>query len=213
MATRIASSLTLALLCLTLAACEPTIPPAPREGYALVPRSFSARLDGPPGSPAEGRSLLGVLGESGALGSRDITIEVSGDLPMDRQISLTAEIRARVPQAVVTFQPGVAGAPRVTVRSLDVLPRRCLVDDGWAQDSLMIPGCASDLTFARMVEDPYDLVTGKPAGPAPLAPLARDALRYMDQDGQPGSQQAGGHSGSSAGPSPSASPTSASSSP
>jgi type IV pilus biogenesis protein CpaD/CtpE len=200
--------LSAALIVLVCGGCAPDTPVQPSDSYVLAPRSFSVRLDRPAGdgSPAgiDRASLQRLLDDSRAAAAHQVSIEIDGRLTEAQRRAAAAEIRASVPQAVVTFGPGGDGPLQATVRYREVIASRCIVVDDWMEDGLMRPGCATAMATARMVADPADLVTARQMGPAALQPLARDAIHYLDQapaGNSTGSQDPSQSAGQAAAPS------------
>lgn len=173
-----------------LAGCAPAMPVPPEDGYLLVPRVITGRLDEDfaEGLNAAQRSQVRrLLGAARAVASRQVAVEVGGRLSEAQRGALAAEIRTAIPQAAVSFLPGGDGVPVMRVHYVEVIPKRCVTSDHWMEeDGLMPSGCALALTFGRMVADPGDLAAGKVMGPALLEPLARDALRYSQGDQEEG---------------------------
>jgi hypothetical protein len=174
--------LSAALIVLVCGGCAPHIPVLPSDSYVLAPRVFSARLERLPGEGLDPAGLQRLLEQSRAAAAHQVAIEIDGRLTELERRGATAQIRASVPQAAVTFGPGGDGPLQATVRYREAIAGRCILDDDWMEDGLMRPGCATAMATARMAADPGDLVTARQMGPAALQPLARDAIHYLDQD-------------------------------
>lgn len=190
-AARGAAMVSLGALC----ACAPDMPRQPAMDYHLVPQSTSVRLaeagDVAAAGADAGAATLGprqwvalgrLVAQAQAAGARQADVVLSGPLTQAQRVAVVNWVHARLPDARVDFQGG-GGALVARVDYREVATERCRPGPVWAgEDGLLAPGCAVDLTFARMVADPDDLVMPKPMGPALLEPLARDAVRYSQGD-------------------------------
>lgn len=125
-----------------------------------------------PGEAARLRTFL-------PLRTAQATISASGPLAVTRMRAVAETLRA-AGVATVNYVEGVTAEDevRVAVARDVVTPYACLRADGELRGPLP-PGCAVDLTLARAVEDPRDLLRGRTLGPAPAAPLARAASAYL----------------------------------
>jgi len=84
----------------------------------------------------------------------------------------------------VLLPPGVALGP--TNRRV-VVPEACFIQEPAFLDTagpMLPPGCANAYNLAAMVERKSDLLRGRRLAPAPAAPTARAARRYIDGDQQ-----------------------------
>jgi len=82
----------------------------------------------------------------------------------------------------VVLPPGVALDP---VNRPVLVPEACLIQEPAFLETagpMLPPGCANAYNLAAMVERKSDLVRGRPLAPAPAAPTARAARRYIDGD-------------------------------
>jgi hypothetical protein len=176
-----------------LAACAPPIPAMPEDGYVVISRSVSARLDRVPGEGAwsgiDPASLERAVSASGADAGRPAAIEIDGHLSESQRRDVMAEILDAMPQASVRFGPGGSGPLQMTIRYHKAIATRCAEPDDWMADGLMPPGCASAMAVGQMVADPDDLVRPEQMGPAALQPLAQDAIHYLDQEDAPAEGQ------------------------
>ena len=69
-----------------------------------------------------------------------------------------------------------------------LVPEACLTENDSGAASLgprrLPPGCANNYNLQRMAERKGDLLHGRPLGPAPAAPAARAARRYINDRGE-----------------------------
>jgi hypothetical protein len=66
-----------------------------------------------------------------------------------------------------------------------IVPEACLIQEPAFLESagpMLPPGCANAYNLAEMVERKSDLLRGRQLAPAPAAPTARAARRYIDGD-------------------------------
>lgn len=190
---------TMVALAAMLGACAPDMPRPPATGYQLVPRSSTVRLaeageaaDTGAASltPRQWVALGRLVAEAQAAGARQPALHLNGPLTQAQRVAVLGWVRSRLPGATVDFSGG-GGALVARVDYREVAVDRCRPGPAWGgEDGLLPAGCAVELTFARMVADPDDLVEPKPMGPALLEPLARDALRYSQGDEQTGAAKA-----------------------
>lgn len=174
-----------------MAACTPEMPPPMEEGYVLLPRATSTRLDDPAVVAGEWQgglsgvqrvALRRLLLSARQAAARQAVVEVGGYLTDAQRKAIVAEVGTVLPSAQVSFSLAETITPVVWLRYVEVMPRRCLHGDGWyGEDGLPPSGCALAMTFGRMVADPNDLIDGRAMGPALLGPLTRDAVHYADQ--------------------------------
>lgn len=173
------------------AGCAPEVPVAPVSGYQLVPRAASARLAEPSESPDPGAGSLSarqwvslgrLAAQVEAAGARRAAFHLAGPLTPAQRVSIGRWLRQRLPDATLSFSDG-GGALVARVEYLEVASGRCRPETPWiGEDGLLPAGCAVELTFARQVANPNDLIAPQPLGPALMEPLARDALRYSQGD-------------------------------
>lgn len=168
---------------LILAACMPPMPPPPPEGHVVQPFLQSVSLAGdtfnPTLSPSELDALRALLARGREAGARRLRVDVSGSLAEARKNALASAIKAEAPGAEVVFSPG-GQAVTITLRGVVAVAKRCLSPDPWLSAGRVAPGCAVDTVLGRMVEDPRDLLIGRPAPPGNLEPLANDSLDYLE---------------------------------
>jgi hypothetical protein len=104
--------------------------------------------------------------------------------------------RDEVPSASIVPPPDYSpNYTRVSVVTEDgrekrvLVPEACLTpDEQSAADTgpaRVPPGCANNYNLQRMTERKRDLTRGRPLGPAPAAPAARAAQRYIDGQDKP----------------------------
>ncbi|MFC7399054.1 hypothetical protein ACFQU1_17760 [Chelatococcus sp. GCM10030263] len=85
--------------------------------------------------------------------------------------------------ALITPAPGYG--PGRAAQGAAVVPEACLsAEPAFLETAgpLLPPGCANAYNLAEMVERRSDLLHGRRLAPAPAAPTARAARRYIDGD-------------------------------
>ncbi|MEZ5930472.1 MAG: hypothetical protein R3F54_00685 [Alphaproteobacteria bacterium] len=186
-----ASSLTLVLLAVGLAACNATTPSPPgSDRYIVEPVRLTHRVTFAGGStelsPAQQYELATFLDESDPERRASIFLDAAGPEKIGR-IGAVAAVLDGLDRESAGTGGGEGNDHGVTVTLLQdvVLPEACLTGDGWPQPGLPPAGCTQALTFVRMLENPDDLIRGREMGPALSETAARAAARHYQRQGVP----------------------------
>ncbi|GGF05422.1 hypothetical protein GCM10011611_08670 [Aliidongia dinghuensis] len=175
-------------LLLALTACLPEREAPPPDGFEIQAVELEHAVALAPGetalAPAERTALADFLARNGGAGTT-VRVDAEGPSAADAQAVVLGALRGMaIGSTAGHLAPGAETRVRVAVVRQAYLPRACRADAEAAVEGGRPLGCSNALNLARMVDAPADLTAGRPLGPAPAGPVARAALRYLEQGGE-----------------------------